>query len=168
PTKPLRTHQATPWPPSHRTGSKKKIEYHQWSPAQPPGHGSAVVHGILETRPYKQVKPHLWDAVSTQNHTPLQIVEKPHSMELVSGCQAEVLQQVFRVEPENVTILEGETALLKCEVENPSGTVQWVKDGLLLGPNWSIPRFPRYSMMGDTSKGEILEKYKLASNKSSN
>uniref|UniRef100_A0A8C5SW59 NPHS1 adhesion molecule, nephrin n=1 Tax=Laticauda laticaudata TaxID=8630 RepID=A0A8C5SW59_LATLA len=87
-----------------------------------------------------------------------------HVLGLV-GCQAEVLQQVFRVEPENVTILEGDTALLKCEVENPTGTVQWVKDGLLLGPNWTIPRFPRYSMMGDTSKGEILEKYKLASNK---
>ncbi|XP_015672453.1 nephrin [Protobothrops mucrosquamatus] len=64
-----------------------------------------------------------------------------------------MLQQVFRLEPENVTILEGETALLKCEVENPSGIVQWVKDGLLLGPNWSIPRFPRYSMMGEASKG---------------
>ncbi|KAG8143295.1 hypothetical protein E2320_000541 [Naja naja] len=63
------------------------------------------------------------------------------------------IAKVFRVEPENVTILEGETALLKCEVENPSGTVQWVKDGLLLGHNWSIPRFPRYSMMGETSKG---------------
>uniref|UniRef100_A0A8C7E3L2 NPHS1 adhesion molecule, nephrin n=1 Tax=Naja naja TaxID=35670 RepID=A0A8C7E3L2_NAJNA len=75
-----------------------------------------------------------------------------HVLGLV-GYQAEVLQQVFRVEPENVTILEGETALLKCEVENPSGTVQWVKDGLLLGHNWSIPRFPRYSMMGETSKG---------------
>ncbi|XP_034279551.1 nephrin [Pantherophis guttatus] len=74
-------------------------------------------------------------------------------LDVNKGCQAEMLQQVFRVEPENITILEGETALLKCEVENASGTVQWVKDGLLLGPNWSIPRFPRYSMMGETSKG---------------
>ncbi|XP_063168365.1 nephrin [Candoia aspera] len=69
------------------------------------------------------------------------------------GCQAEMLQQVFRVEPDNVTIPEGETALLKCEVENPSGIVQWVKDGLLLGPNQNIPRFPRYSMVGEVSKG---------------
>ncbi|KAL7981192.1 hypothetical protein Chor_005426 [Crotalus horridus] len=75
-----------------------------------------------------------------------------HVLGLV-GFQAEMLQQIFRLEPENVTILEGETALLKCEVENPSGIVQWVKDGLLLGPNWSIPRFPRYSMMGEASKG---------------
>ncbi|XP_013929921.1 PREDICTED: nephrin [Thamnophis sirtalis] len=74
-------------------------------------------------------------------------------LEVNKGCQAEMLQQVFRVEPENVTIPEGETAMLKCEVENPSGTVQWVKEGLLLGPNWNIPRFPRYSMTGDTSKG---------------
>ncbi|XP_070620253.1 nephrin [Erythrolamprus reginae] len=74
-------------------------------------------------------------------------------LDVNKGCQAEVLRQAFRVEPENVTVVEGETALLTCEVENPSGTVQWVKDGLLLGPNWSIPRFPHYSMMGNTSKG---------------
>uniref|UniRef100_H9GN95 NPHS1 adhesion molecule, nephrin n=1 Tax=Anolis carolinensis TaxID=28377 RepID=H9GN95_ANOCA len=54
----------------------------------------------------------------------------------------------------NVTIHEGGTALLKCEVDNPSGIVQWVKDGLLLGPDWHIPRFPRYSMVGDANIGE--------------
>ncbi|XP_061452857.1 nephrin [Rhineura floridana] len=69
------------------------------------------------------------------------------------GCHAENLQQAFRVEPENITIHEGETALLRCEVDNHSGIVQWAKDGLLLGPNWNIPRFPRYSMVGDSNKG---------------
>ncbi|KAH0631324.1 hypothetical protein JD844_005612 [Phrynosoma platyrhinos] len=59
------------------------------------------------------------------------------------------------MEPDNITIHEGETALLKCEVDNPSGIVQWVKDGLLLGPDQNIPRFPRYSMVGDPNKVNI-------------
>uniref|UniRef100_A0A8D2JJI0 NPHS1 adhesion molecule, nephrin n=1 Tax=Varanus komodoensis TaxID=61221 RepID=A0A8D2JJI0_VARKO len=70
------------------------------------------------------------------------------------GCLSENLQQAFRVEPDNVTVREGEAALLKCEVENPSGIVQWAKDGLLLGPDQNIPRFPRYSMVGEPDKGE--------------
>ncbi|CAM4696981.1 unnamed protein product [Caretta caretta] len=63
-------------------------------------------------------------------------------------------QQAFRVEPDNITVLEGAVAVLQCVVDNPSGMVQWVKDGLLLGPNTNIPGFPRYSMTGDPSKGE--------------
>nr|XP_028597453.1 nephrin [Podarcis muralis] len=71
------------------------------------------------------------------------------------GCCAENLQQAFRVEPDNVTVHEGKTALLRCEVDNLSGIVQWVKDGLLLGPNQDIPRFPRYSMVRDPSQGKF-------------
>ncbi|XP_044847632.1 nephrin isoform X2 [Mauremys mutica] len=63
-------------------------------------------------------------------------------------------QQAFRVEPDNITVLEGAVALLQCVVDNPSGVIQWVKDGLLLGPDTNIPGFPRYSMTGDPSKGE--------------
>ncbi|XP_053124103.1 nephrin isoform X2 [Hemicordylus capensis] len=65
----------------------------------------------------------------------------------------ENFQQAFRVQPDDRTVHEGETALLKCEVDNLSGIVQWVKDGLLLGPNPNIPRFPRYRMVGEPSKG---------------
>ncbi|XP_065429647.1 nephrin isoform X3 [Chrysemys picta bellii] len=61
-------------------------------------------------------------------------------------------QQAFTVEPDNITVLEGAVAILQCVVDNPSGVVQWVKDGLLLGPDTNIPSFPRYSMMGDPSK----------------
>lgn len=77
-----------------------------------------------------------------------------HDCFLSPGCYAENLHQSFRLEPENVTVQEGETVLLKCEVDNLSGLVQWVKDGLLLGPNLDIPRFPRYRMVGEPSKGE--------------
>uniref|UniRef100_A0A3Q3B3N1 NPHS1 adhesion molecule, nephrin n=1 Tax=Kryptolebias marmoratus TaxID=37003 RepID=A0A3Q3B3N1_KRYMA len=58
------------------------------------------------------------------------------------------VKQAFRTEPRNLTVRMGATAVLKCEVLRASGTVQWVKDGLLLGPQRSLPGFPRYSMIG--------------------
>ncbi|KAK7886670.1 hypothetical protein WMY93_026291 [Mugilogobius chulae] len=63
-------------------------------------------------------------------------------------------QQVFRSEPRNLTVRMGTTAVLRCEVLRASGTVQWVKDGLLLGPERSLPGFPRYSMIGNLRRGQ--------------
>nr|XP_015224214.1 PREDICTED: nephrin isoform X1 [Lepisosteus oculatus] len=63
-------------------------------------------------------------------------------------------QQVIRVQPDNVTVRAGERAVVLCEVAGPAGAVQWVKDGLLLGPNRSLPGFPRYSMTGDPRRGQ--------------
>ncbi|XP_036421159.1 nephrin [Colossoma macropomum] len=63
-------------------------------------------------------------------------------------------QQAFRTEPRNLTVRAGATALLKCEVLRASGAVQWVKDGLLLGPQRSLPGYPRYSMTGDENRGQ--------------
>lgn len=48
----------------------------------------------------------------------------------------------------------GATAVLRCEVLRASGTVQWVKDGLLLGPQRNLPGFPRYSMIGNPKRGK--------------
>lgn len=62
-------------------------------------------------------------------------------------------QQAFRTEPRNLTVQMGATAVLRCEVLRASGTVQWVKDGLLLGPQRSLPGFPRYSMIGNPKRG---------------
>ncbi|XP_064425539.1 nephrin [Latimeria chalumnae] len=64
-------------------------------------------------------------------------------------------QQAFQVEPDDTTVREGETAILICQVSNPSGDVQWVKDGLLLGPDRTMPGFSRYSMVGNSSKGDF-------------
>ncbi len=69
-------------------------------------------------------------------------------------------QQAFKTEPRNVTVRAGATVLLKCEVLRASGAVQWVKDGLLLGPQRSLPGYPRYSMTGDQQKGENSEGWK--------
>ncbi|XP_024917605.1 nephrin isoform X2 [Cynoglossus semilaevis] len=79
----------------------------------------------------------------------------------ICGTQA---QQVFRNEPRNQTVRMGATAVLRCEVLRASGTVQWVKDGLLLGPQKSLPGFPRYSMIGNPKRGQFhlqIEKARL-------
>ncbi|KAM7382738.1 hypothetical protein PAMP_002455 [Pampus punctatissimus] len=70
---------------------------------------------------------------------------------LIWGMQA---QQAFRSEPRNLTVRMGATAVLRCEVLRASGTVQWVKDGLLLGPQRGLPGFPRYSMIGNPKRGQ--------------
>ncbi|KAM7420569.1 hypothetical protein PAMA_015005 [Pampus argenteus] len=70
---------------------------------------------------------------------------------LIWGIQA---QQAFRSEPRNLTVRMGATAVLRCEVLRASGTVQWVKDGLLLGPQSGLPGFPRYSMIGNPKRGQ--------------
>nr|XP_055166839.1 nephrin isoform X2 [Nyctereutes procyonoides] len=57
--------------------------------------------------------------------------------------------------PENLTVVEGATAELQCGVHAPGSVVQWAKDGLLLGPDPRIPRFPRYRLEGDPSRGEF-------------
>ncbi|XP_051813084.1 nephrin [Acanthochromis polyacanthus] len=70
---------------------------------------------------------------------------------LIWGAQA---QQAFRSQPRNVTVRMGATAVLRCEVLRASGTVQWAKNGLLLGPERSLPGFPRYSMIGNPKRGQ--------------
>ncbi|XP_036895582.1 nephrin isoform X2 [Sturnira hondurensis] len=57
--------------------------------------------------------------------------------------------------PENLTVVEGAAAELLCGVSAPGSTVQWAKDGLLLGPDPRIPGFPRYHLAGDPNKGEF-------------
>ncbi|KAM6967507.1 nephrin [Aplochiton taeniatus] len=73
-------------------------------------------------------------------------------------------QQAFRTEPKNVTVNAGAKVVLKCQVLRASGVVQWAKDGLLLGPQRSIPGFPRYSMIGNEEAGQYhlqIEKAEL-------
>uniref|UniRef100_A0AAV2MDC4 Nephrin/kirre n=1 Tax=Knipowitschia caucasica TaxID=637954 RepID=A0AAV2MDC4_KNICA len=75
------------------------------------------------------------------------------SQMLLWTCGAQS-QQVFRTQPRNHTVRMGATAVLRCEVLRASGTVQWVKDGLLLGPERSLPGFPRYSMIVNPRRGQ--------------
>ncbi|KAM7342979.1 nephrin adhesion molecule sticks and stones isoform 3-T4 [Cochliomyia hominivorax] len=62
-------------------------------------------------------------------------------------------QQKFRVTPHDLQVLEGAEAMLRCEVTNLAGAVQWTKDGFALGFSAVIPGFPRYSVLGDRKQG---------------
>lgn len=42
-------------------------------------------------------------------------------------------QQKFKVTPHDLQVLEGSEAVLRCEVGNLAGQVQWTKDGFALG-----------------------------------
>lgn len=42
-------------------------------------------------------------------------------------------QQKFRTTPHDLQVLERSEALLRCEVSNIAGQVQWTKDGFALG-----------------------------------
>lgn len=66
-------------------------------------------------------------------------------------CSAQ--QQKFRVTPHDLQVLEGAEAMLRCEVTNLAGAVQWTKDGFALGFSAVIPGFPRYSVLGDRKQG---------------
>lgn len=59
--------------------------------------------------------------------------------------------------PENMTVVEGAAAELRCGVSAPGSAVQWAKDGLLLGPDRRIPGFPRYRLEGDPARGKGSE-----------
>jgi hypothetical protein len=52
--------------------------------------------------------------------------------------------QFFRNSPTNLQVLEGSEALLRCEINNLAGSVQWVKDGFALGEfmNFLSKTFP--------------------------
>ncbi|KAM9404068.1 LOW QUALITY PROTEIN: nephrin [Salvelinus alpinus] len=61
-------------------------------------------------------------------------------------------QQAFRTQPKNMAVRAGTTLT---EVLRPSGVVQWVKDGLLLGSQQSLLGFPHYSLLGDPKRVQI-------------
>ncbi|XP_071033778.1 synaptogenesis protein syg-2 [Parasteatoda tepidariorum] len=54
--------------------------------------------------------------------------------------------QFFRVRPKDQESKEGDEVEFKCHIGNRAGSVQWSKDGFLLGFDPKIPGFPRYFM----------------------
>ncbi|KAL7737125.1 hypothetical protein ACLKA6_005337 [Drosophila palustris] len=62
-------------------------------------------------------------------------------------------QQKFRTVPHDLQVLEGSEAMMRCEVANVAGAVQWTKDGFALGFSAVIPGYPRYSVLGDRKQG---------------
>ncbi|XP_035019787.2 nephrin [Hippoglossus stenolepis] len=91
-------------------------------------------------------------------------IVSPSALPFLCLVWGTLAQQAFRIEPSNLTVRMGGTAVLRCEVLRASGTVQWVKDGLLLGLQRSLPGFPRYSMIGNPKRGQYhlqIEKAQL-------
>lgn len=72
-------------------------------------------------------------------------------------------QQKFRITPKDLQVLEGAEAMLRCEVSNLAGKVQWAQNGFALGYNTVIPGFPRYSVVGDSAHGTYNLKISNAS-----
>ncbi|KAM7345697.1 hibris isoform 4-T4 [Cochliomyia hominivorax] len=72
---------------------------------------------------------------------------------LLTTAQSTSAVQKFRVTPHDVQILEGTDTLLRCEVANRAGQVQWTKDGFALGFSAVIHGFPRYSVLVDAVNG---------------
>ncbi|XP_013380213.1 nephrin isoform X1 [Lingula anatina] len=71
---------------------------------------------------------------------------------LLAGAQNVI--QSFRVMPNDTSVIAGETAVLKCEVDSMQGMLQWAKDGFALGFDRSIIGYPRYSMVGSVTLGQ--------------
>ncbi|WKY15802.1 hypothetical protein Q1695_000913 [Nippostrongylus brasiliensis] len=56
--------------------------------------------------------------------------------------------------PQESFVFLGQTVVLKCKVDNQKGAVQWMKNGFGLGVDRQLKFFPRYAMIGSTSRGE--------------
>lgn len=57
--------------------------------------------------------------------------------------------QRFQERPQDTSVIQGQTVVLKCAVENRVGQIQWVKDGFALGYDRNIPGFATYSIIGN-------------------
>lgn len=56
-------------------------------------------------------------------------------------------QQKFKVTPHDSQVLEGSEAVLRCEVSNLAGQVQWTKDGFALGKFWLFILFTLFFLI---------------------
>ncbi|XP_022657979.1 nephrin-like isoform X2 [Varroa destructor] len=65
-----------------------------------------------------------------------------------------VAVQSFRLLPSDSEVVEGGSVILRCEVDNQEGDVQWAKDGFVLGYDRAVPGYERYSMTGKARRGE--------------
>ncbi|KRX94450.1 Nephrin, partial [Trichinella pseudospiralis] len=63
-------------------------------------------------------------------------------------------KQYFKVPPNNVTVIEGQTAVLQCIISNQQGHTQWTKGGTFLGIDYNLYGYDRYRIVGSRSSGE--------------
>lgn len=63
------------------------------------------------------------------------------------------INQYFFEKPSNITLQERKIAIFPCRIKNLVGSVQWSKDGWLLGFEKEISGWPRYTMVINESLG---------------
>jgi len=68
-----------------------------------------------------------------------------------------IYQQRFIEQPQNLTVIEGQSVTLKCKIENLGGKVQWSTDGFAMG--YKLETIKSYcskcAPRGNTKKGEF-------------
>jgi len=65
---------------------------------------------------------------------------------------ASAVEQTFLVEPESVSVKEGDNVTLTCSVDNKVGVLQWTKDDFGLGTYRNLSEYSRYRMVGEEGK----------------
>jgi hypothetical protein len=70
---------------------------------------------------------------------------------------AQAIEQRFLVEPESVSVKEGDNVTLACTVDNKVGVLQWTKDDFGLGTFRNLSEYKRYRMVGEQGKTWNLE-----------
>ncbi|KAG8196719.1 hypothetical protein JTE90_023227 [Oedothorax gibbosus] len=76
-----------------------------------------------------------------------------YTSNILSSCVSAGQQQYFKVKPQSTSVVEGQSIELQCRIGNQAGSVQWSKDGFVLGFDRMIPGFPRYFMEGSGEDG---------------
>nr|QRF78297.1 kirrel [Novocrania anomala] len=62
-------------------------------------------------------------------------------------------QQRFLVQPQNKSLIQGGMVILKCQVENLVGSLQWTKNYFGMGQDRTLSGFDRYKIIGSESDG---------------
>ena len=63
-------------------------------------------------------------------------------------------EQRFRERPSDTSVIEGQTAYIRCSIDDLTGRVQWTKGGLTMGYDRSVPGYPRYTVIGREEHNE--------------
>lgn len=67
---------------------------------------------------------------------------------------ADVMNQKFVIEPDNVSATIGSKVILPCRVTGKQGVLQWTKDDFGLGTHRNLTAFERYTMGGVEEDGD--------------
>ena len=64
-----------------------------------------------------------------------------------------VQSERFVVEPADAVVSRGQNHTLRCTIEDRAGEVQWLRNGLALGPGDQFEGIPRYRIARNDIRG---------------